>query len=151
MRYPAKLFGLVAIATLIAPTIQASEFSETIQHLRFHQEDFPTLAQGASSSNRQAEADRLFQQGIEHYQKSQFQEVLEAWEQALAIYREIGDRSAEASILESLGNVYFSLEDYEKASEIYTQQLFLAREMGNRGGEGRSQVSLGWAYGLQGQ
>jgi hypothetical protein len=44
MRHPAKLCGLVAIATLIAPTIQAPEFSKTIQQIRLQQATFPVLS-----------------------------------------------------------------------------------------------------------
>lgn len=151
MRHPVKLFGLIAIATLITPTIQAPGFSKTIQQIRLQQATFPVLAQAPSDSDRQAEADRLFQQGIGYYQDTRYQEALQVWEQALAIYREVGDRNAEEKVLGGLGNAYFSLEDYEKASEFYGQQFSLIREMGNRGGEGRVQVSLGWAYSLQGK
>ena len=64
----------------------------------------PVVAQ--VQNDRKAEADRLLQQGIQQYQISQFWEALQSWEQALAIYREIGDRTGEGAALGNLGIVY---------------------------------------------
>ena len=53
-----------------------------------------------------AEADRLCEQGNEQYKISQFREALQSYEQALTIYREIGDRQGEANSINGLGNAY---------------------------------------------
>jgi hypothetical protein len=44
---------------------------------------------------KKAEADRLFNQGLEEYYHSQYPQSLQSWQQALTIYREIGDRGGE--------------------------------------------------------
>jgi len=39
----------------------------------------------------QSEADRLLNLGLEQYKQSQFRAALRYWQQALTLYREIGD------------------------------------------------------------
>ncbi|MBE9138013.1 tetratricopeptide repeat-containing protein [Nodosilinea sp. LEGE 07088] len=84
----------------------------------------PALAQSASALR--AEADRLFQQGIQQYNVSQFREAVQSWEQASAIYRDIQDRQGEGVALGALGNAYRSLADYRQAIDFYEQDLAIA-------------------------
>ncbi len=49
----------------------------------------PVLAQEVTPTQRKEEADELFQERIQQYKTSHFREVLQSWEQALSIYREI--------------------------------------------------------------
>ncbi|MDJ0692695.1 MAG: tetratricopeptide repeat protein, partial [Xenococcaceae cyanobacterium MO_188.B32] len=81
----------------------------------------PTLAQDQSAL--QAEADKLLQQGIRQFQISQYREAFQSWQNALTIYREIGDRGGEANSLNNLGNAYYSLGEYARAIEFYQQSL----------------------------
>jgi CHAT domain-containing protein/Flp pilus assembly protein TadD len=95
---------------------------------------------------RQAEADRLLEQGIQQYNTSQFRAALQSWEQALAIYQDIGDRRSEGNALTNLGNAYHSLGDYQQAISFHEQALAIAREIEDRGGEGADLTNLGNAY-----
>ena len=95
---------------------------------------------------RKAEADRLFQQGIEQFQTSQFEAAKQSWQQALIIYREIKDRKGEGNTLNNLGNAYYFLRDYIKAIEYYQQSLVIAKSIKDRQGEGQSLGNLGLAY-----
>src|SRR5919202_565181 len=95
---------------------------------------------------RKAEADRLFQQGIEQYQTSQFEAALQSWQQALAIYREIKDRKGEGDALGNLGIAYKNLGDYAKAMDYHQQGLAIQREIKDRQGEGNSLSNLGGVY-----
>ena len=79
----------------------------------------PAVAQTIDA--RQAEADRLLQQGIQQYQTSQFQAALNSWQQTLQIYRALKNRGGEGRTLGSLGAAYGYLGNYAKAIE-YTQQ-----------------------------
>jgi CHAT domain-containing protein/Flp pilus assembly protein TadD len=97
------------------------------------------------------DADDLLDQGIEQYQKSQFREALASWEQALALYREIGYRQGEANSLGSLGLAYDSLGQYQRAIDFHEQYLTIAREIGDRQGEANSLGNLGSAYYSLGQ
>ena len=104
------------------------------------------LAQSSTPSDQKAEADRLFQQGNQQFSVSQFREALQSWEQALNIYREIGDRQGEANALGGLGIAYASLGDYPKAIEFLQQSLAIARDIGDRQWEAGSLGNLGIAY-----
>ncbi|MBD2428886.1 CHAT domain-containing protein [Phormidium sp. FACHB-1136] len=92
------------------------------------------------------EADRLFAQGIEQLNSSQFREALRSWEQALAIYRLIGDRGNEGATLGNLGLAYDILGDYRQAISFHEQHLRIIREMRHRSAEGRVLGNLGLAY-----
>ncbi|MBD1860058.1 MULTISPECIES: CHAT domain-containing tetratricopeptide repeat protein [Trichocoleus] len=102
------------------------------------------LAQTLES--RDAEAKRLLQQGGQQYGKSQYQEAIESWQQALAIYRAASDRNGEASALVNLGNAYRSLSQYQRAIEYHQQALPILQQVGNRNGEASALVNLGNAY-----
>ncbi|MEM6425048.1 MAG: hypothetical protein AAF728_07810, partial [Cyanobacteria bacterium P01_D01_bin.128] len=60
----------------------------------------------AQADSRRAEANRLLQTGLQQYQSSQFQAAIASWEQALALYRDIGHRAGESLALNNLGVVY---------------------------------------------
>jgi CHAT domain-containing protein/tetratricopeptide (TPR) repeat protein len=104
----------------------------------------PVVAQTTDVS--QAEADRLFQQGLQQYQTRQFPAALNSWQQALEIHRALKNRQGEGAILSLLGFAYRSLGNYAKAIEYSQQSLALAREMKDRQGEGVALGYLGRAY-----
>ncbi|MBE9058139.1 tetratricopeptide repeat protein [Sphaerospermopsis sp. LEGE 08334] len=95
---------------------------------------------------RKAQADRLFKQGIEQYETSQFTAALQSWQQALIIYRQIKNRKGEGAVLGGLGIAYHALGDYTKAIEYYSSSLAIAREIKDRQGEGNALDNLGNAY-----
>ncbi|MBD2483685.1 CHAT domain-containing tetratricopeptide repeat protein [Planktothrix sp. FACHB-1365] len=100
---------------------------------------------------KKAEADRLLIQGVEEYYRSQYRQALQSSQQALTIYREIGDRGGEGSALGNLGIAYCSLGQYQQAIDYHQQGLTIAREIGDRHGEGSDLGSLGNAYSSLGQ
>ncbi|GAX40949.1 TPR repeat-containing protein [Tolypothrix sp. NIES-4075] len=95
---------------------------------------------------RKVEADRLFQQGIQQFQISQFEAALKSWQQALIIYREIKDRQSEGKALGNLGIAYGSLGNHAKEIEYEQQWLAIAREIKDRQSEGKALGNLGIAY-----
>ncbi|WP_424094660.1 CHAT domain-containing protein [Moorena producens] len=97
--------------------------------------------------SKQAEADKLVQQGLSHVDRSEFPEALQSYRQALMIYKQIGYRLGEAKSLTNLGLAYDHLGDYKKAIDYYQKSLVIAREIGNRLGEAKSLGNLGNAYG----
>ena len=76
----------------------------------------------------------------------QYQLAIEYHQQALTIYREIGDRGGEGTVLGNLGIAYHSLGQYQQAINYYQQALTIAREIGNRRGKGTALGNLGIAY-----
>ncbi|WP_434684206.1 tetratricopeptide repeat protein [Pseudanabaena minima] len=101
--------------------------------------------------SRKAEADRLLQQGIQLYRASRYREVIQVFEVALEIYREIKDRRGEATSLLGLGEMYRNLGQYQKAIDFYQQSLPIFNQIGDRNGEAASLNNLGLAYNNLGQ
>jgi CHAT domain-containing protein len=95
---------------------------------------------------RQAEADRLLQQGLQQYQTSQFPAALNSWQQALQIFRALKNRQGEGAALGNLGGAYAALGNYAKAIEYSQQSLVIAREIKHRQSEGLALGNLGAAY-----
>jgi CHAT domain-containing protein/uncharacterized protein HemY len=102
------------------------------------------MAQSADA--REAEADRLLQQGIQQYETGRFSEALQFLEKALQIYREIKNRQGEANALGNLGLAYKSLRQYTRAIEFYQQNLDIVREIKDRQAEAASLGNLGATY-----
>jgi len=84
--------GFTALITLLVAT--AIPFTSKFPDL------FPTSpALTQTSDARKAEADRLLQQGFQLFKTNQFQAALQSAQQALTIYRQIGDKAGEETTL----------------------------------------------------
>ncbi|HEY9892716.1 MAG TPA: CHAT domain-containing tetratricopeptide repeat protein [Candidatus Sericytochromatia bacterium] len=140
MRY--RRIGLTAFVTFLA-TILSIDLGLPVLN-RYFSQNSQVLAQSLEA--RKMEADRLFQQGLQQFDTSQFEAALKSWQQALIIYLEIKDRRGEANVLGNLGVAYDSLGDYVKAIEYQQQRLVIAREIKDRLGEEQSLGNLGIAY-----
>ncbi|KST63899.1 hypothetical protein BC008_16265 [Mastigocoleus testarum BC008] len=80
---------------------------------------------------RTAEADRLFQQGNQHFKANQLEAALQCFQKALIIFRDIKNRKGEAMVLANLGSVYSVWQDYPKAIDYYKKSLTIALEIKN--------------------
>ncbi|GBO52880.1 hypothetical protein APA_681 [Pseudanabaena sp. lw0831] len=110
-------------------------------------------ARSQSIQDRKAAAERLYKQGNQQYQANKYQEALQAWEQALQIYREIKDRKGEGNSLNGLGKAYDALEEYQKAIKFYEQSLLIMRELKNIAplDESTTLFRIGHAYSILNQ
>lgn len=108
----------------------------------------PTIAQ---VDERQIEAERLLDLGVEQALQSQFHAAIASWQQALTLYREISDRAGEADALTNLGIAYRNLGQAERAIDVYEQALMIARALGDRAREDRILNNLGAVYNSLGQ
>ncbi len=102
--------------------------------------------QAQTTQARKAEANRLFNQGNQQFQISQFERAFQSWQQALTIYQEIKDRRGEGASLGNLGNAYQILGQYDKSIKYHLQSLAIVREIKDRRGERVSLGNLGNAY-----
>jgi tetratricopeptide (TPR) repeat protein len=100
--------GRIGITALI--TLLAAATTTIIPNFPGSLSASPALAQTAA--NGKAEADRLREQGNEQLDAGQFQAAIQSYQQALAVYREIGDRGGEANALQNLGYAYINLGQY---------------------------------------
>ena len=78
------------------------------------------------------------------------EEALQYYEQALDIYKEVGDRSGEGIALNNLGLIYNALGKQEEALQYYNEALAIRREVGDCSGEGVTLNNLGALYFNQG-
>ncbi|ABW27479.1 tetratricopeptide repeat protein [Acaryochloris marina] len=65
------------------------------------------------------------------------------YDEALRLYREVGDRLGEANTLKALGDVLQFLKQSQEALERYDEALRLYREVGDRLGEANTLLGLG--------
>ncbi|MBD2356679.1 CHAT domain-containing protein [Tolypothrix sp. FACHB-123] len=105
-----------------------------------------TQASAQTPEARKAEADKLFQQGNQQYNNSDFEAALRLWQQALIIYQEIKNRQGEGYALSNIGGAYHALAEYQKAIDYFQQSLAIAKEIKDRKLEGVVLGGLGIAY-----
>ena len=106
----------------------------------------PPQVLAQNPAGREAEADRLFKQGLQQARMSQLEAAIESWQQALIIYREIKNPQGEGWTLGNLGLAYLNLGDYTKAIEYQQQWLAIARSIKDRQNEGQALGLLGFVY-----
>ena len=72
-------------------------------------------------------------------------EAAEYFEQALAIYRRIGDKKGETRAANNVAHAYYQLRRFDEALEAGQSSLAIQRETGSRYGEGTALAILGIA------
>jgi CHAT domain-containing protein/Tfp pilus assembly protein PilF len=91
-------------------------------------------------------ADQLRAEGDTAYYQANYCRAIDLYEQALIVYREIGDRHGEAASLNNLGVCYKAVAEYERAIDYYEQSLAISQEIGDRRGASNSLNNLGVCY-----
>ncbi len=104
------------------------------------------LAQAQTIEQRNNEAVRLYQVGVQQLNQGQFREALETFEQVLVIVREIGNRQVEGVTLNNIGLVYNNLGQYPQALEFYQQALAIAKAIGDKAMKGMTLNNIGLVY-----
>ena len=105
----------------------------------------PVLAE--SPNAEKAEADRLIKQGYELRDRNQPEAALKAFQQALAIYRQIKNQPGQGKALNYIGNVYSDhLYEFNKAIPYYEQALEIAQSIKDTTLEARALSNLGLVY-----
>jgi len=61
--------------------------------------------------------------GIGYYYQGKYKEAIITWQQAIDVYKLIGDSKGVANMLNNLGSIYFNQGDDAKALEIHLQSL----------------------------
>jgi CHAT domain-containing protein len=74
------------------------------------------------------------------------QRIVEKAEEALALWRTVGDRRAEATALNNAARVYGDVTEYHTSLEYSEEALQLARELRDRELETIALSGLGWTY-----
>lgn len=123
--------GLISLVTMLV--IGNFQSSQNSKYLITN-----SAALALTPVERKAEADRLFQQGMQQSLTNQFQAALKSWQQALSIYQEIKDRKGEADTLRNLAITYFQVGDYDKGFDSQQQALAIEREIKKQEDDGKT-------------
>ncbi|MEM7557014.1 MAG: tetratricopeptide repeat protein, partial [Cyanobacteria bacterium P01_A01_bin.84] len=97
------------------------------------------------------EALRLYKSGSELYRKGLRIEGFEKFQQALKIFRQIGDRAQEGYILKKIGEAYFYTEDFATALNSYQKALAIFKEIDDELGIAKSLRGMGNIYSSVGE
>ncbi|MBR8830785.1 MAG: hypothetical protein N5P05_001021 [Chroococcopsis gigantea SAG 12.99] len=89
-----------------------------------------TYAQDASSLK--SSADQLERQGIQLLQAGQLESALAAWQQALNIYRQLGDKYQEGRLLSNFGSLFLQLKQYAQAVQALESSVSLLKNSQNQ-------------------
>jgi tetratricopeptide (TPR) repeat protein len=104
------------------------------------------LRSARQSRNEQAEAKHLAEKGIAHYILDESETAISCYQEAIEIFRRVGDRQNEGNSLGNLGLVYANKSEFRKAIEFYEQHLVISRDLGNKQGESNALGNLANAY-----
>jgi serine/threonine protein kinase/tetratricopeptide (TPR) repeat protein len=84
--------------------------------------------------------------GNVHVHMGHLRDAVNAYAEALVIYRRLGVRRLEAAALNNMGWVFVGLGEYEEALGHYKRSLRLAQELGDRAGIGVKLANIGQTY-----
>jgi CHAT domain-containing protein/tetratricopeptide (TPR) repeat protein len=131
-----SLAAIVGILMLSHPVVATASIAGAIAQ---SQNNSPAYVKGKQLLD---EADKLLQQGTGESRLS----AIALYEQALLIWRKIGDRNSEATTLLSIGTLYYTLSQNQKALQYYNQALVIRRELKDSFGEAVMLSSVAGAY-----
>ncbi|MCM0590437.1 MAG: tetratricopeptide repeat protein [Gloeotrichia echinulata DVL01] len=83
-------------------------------------------------NNRRDKATAIRLQGLIAEQRQNWAEAQGLYQEALAIYRELGEEDDEAIALNNLGGVARSQGEYDRAESYFKQGLAIAEKLGNK-------------------
>ncbi|NJK67188.1 MAG: tetratricopeptide repeat protein [Microcoleus sp. SU_5_3] len=98
------------------------------------------------NDNRLEQAHTLCGLGWDLLSSGESEKAIETYEQAIAIFRELGDRQGEANALNGLGVANANLGNYPQAESYYREALNIHREFKNCDGEAVVCNNLGSIY-----
>ncbi len=141
MRSRSKHLRLI-IATLL--------LSLTFPLFAFTFEFKPLIVQAQTAQSQNVEAEKLYEEATQQYSDGHYREAIQTYQQALVIYRNIGDRSGEGATLHKIGATYDRLGEYIKALNFYQQALAIRKKIGDKAGTSSTLNSMGAIYHQQG-
>ena len=95
--------------------------------------------------DRPHEGDALINIGAALQQMCRFEEAIVAYQEAVAIFREIRDQGAEGDALTNLGHALKSMRRFDEAIVAHEDAVAVYREIADRRGQGDALTNLGLA------
>ncbi|HEY9246492.1 MAG TPA: tetratricopeptide repeat protein [Candidatus Methanoperedens sp.] len=96
-------------------------------------------------------ADELLNNGIDLFNKGEWDRASECWENAKEIYLELRDKQGISNTLGNLGLVYQNKGEWEHAIEFYEKSLKISEELGDKHGISNALNNLGTIYQNKGE
>ncbi|MBE9226614.1 CHAT domain-containing protein [Phormidium sp. LEGE 05292] len=126
------------------------------QSLLFGWESSQIAQQSAGNGEQKskAAARRAYRQGLRLYRQGTLESLRQAitkFEEALPLFRAMGEKAWEAVTLLGIGKVYSALGEKQKALEYYNQSLSIMRQVGNKKGEATTLNNIGLVYSALGE
>ena len=109
------------------------------------------VAQTGAESPQQTEANQLFDEAFQHWQRGEYPIAIEKLETALELYRQVDNQRGENWTLTGLGAVHADQGLYTEALEYYQQALQIAQGIKDPDGEGTALNNIGAVYDHLGQ
>ena len=109
----------------------------------------PAMVQPSWAQSQDAQLEKLGQlleQAKQQEKQGQPRQVIETWQQILAIARQLKERRGEAIALNNIGVLYNRISQSEEALKYYNQALLISREVGDRSGEALTLNNIGRVY-----
>jgi CHAT domain-containing protein/Tfp pilus assembly protein PilF len=128
----------LALSLLVGAVIQGSSSAAASQVASAQAQD----RSGVAARKKFDEGEALQDQGT----AESLRLAVRKYEEALSLWRAIGDRRSEAITLNNIGLVYYSLGDNQKALGFHTEALPLRRAVGDRNGEATTLNNIGLVH-----
>ena len=106
----------------------------------------PADAASSASAPLLTRATILINQGTTLWNMGRLEEAIEAYAEALVIYRALGLPRPEARALNNMGIVFAALGEFEEALSHYKSSLKIDQQLGDRSGIGLKLGNIGQAY-----
>lgn len=114
--------------------------------------ELSSIAQQPAATEQEATraaAERAFEEGLQLYQQGTAEskrQAIEKWEEALPLYRAVGDKAGEAFTLGYIGFIYSNLGEKHKALDYFNQSRLLFRVLGDKAREAVTLNNIGSIY-----
>ncbi|MEM6253881.1 MAG: tetratricopeptide repeat protein [Cyanobacteria bacterium P01_D01_bin.156] len=99
----------------------------------------------------ESRARQLHNQGLEQFNRGQYQAAYTSWQTALEIFQATGTRERQVNTLNNLGTLFRTLGQAEPALDYHQQSLAIAREFKNAIAESHALTGMGQVYDMLGQ
>jgi CHAT domain-containing protein/Tfp pilus assembly protein PilF len=92
-----------------------------------------------------------YQEGIEAYNNTRYQDAIQAWQGGLKMAKQQGNKQAQGVFLSHIGIVYANFGQYQDALQYYEKALSIQKKTGDANGRRSTLSNIGVVYGELGQ
>ncbi len=146
MRGPEPVFAIAETSGTYRLEVQSLENNAPAGRYEVKIENLRTAT---SQDHERVQAEMALREGIELESQElaeSLRRALTKYEEALRLFRVVGDRQGEGAALHCHGLIYYSLGEKQKALDYFNQSLSIRRAVGDRNGEAETLNNIGTVY-----